>query len=111
MTGVEGAGAPWLLAGSVVAFWLVRETWGAVISRRKERTETDANINLVDGLSKRIDVLERYQTEISKRLEEEMRLRRLAEEEAHRLRLRVMSLESILRGLGAVVPDVETVTP
>jgi hypothetical protein len=33
-----------------------------------------------------------------------MELRRRAEEEAHRLRLRVQTLESALRRLGAVIP-------
>lgn len=96
--------APWWMAGGVAAFWLLRETWGAILSRRKERTETDANVTLVAGLKERIEGLEASLRGIEEKLEREMELRRRAEEEAHRLRLRVQTLESALRRLGAVIP-------
>ena len=96
--------APWWLAGSVAAFWIVRETWGAVLARKKERTETDANVTLVQGLAERIEHLEASQALLSKRITEEMELRMKAQEDAHKLRLRVLTLESTLRQLGAVIP-------
>ena len=96
--------APWWLAGSVVAFWLVRETWGAVLSRKKDRTETDANVDLLNGLVARVSSLESSQQDLERRLAEEMKLRMTSEEEAHRLRLRVMTLESVMRQIGAVIP-------
>lgn len=37
-------------------------------------------------------------------LHEEVRLRMTAEEEAHRLRLRVITLEAAMRQIGAVIP-------
>jgi hypothetical protein len=96
--------APWWVAGAAVAAWIARETWGAVLARKKDRTETDANVTLVQGLSERITRLETAQIEMTERLEKEIDLRMKAQEEAHRLRLRVMSLESAMRAIGAVIP-------
>ncbi len=95
---------PWWMAGGLAAFWIVRETWGAVLARKKERTETDANIDLLTGLVERVKSLESSQTALGERIEVEVKLRMQAQEEAHRLRLRVMSLESAMRQVGAVIP-------
>ena len=95
---------PWWMAGGVAAFWVARETWGALLSRRKERTETDANVDLLNGLVQRVKSLEESQAATTLQLAEEIRLRMTAQEEAHRLRLRVMSLESAMRQVGAVIP-------
>lgn len=95
---------PWWVAGGTAAIWLVRETWGAVLTRRKDRTETDANIDLLNGLVARVKSLEESHGAITAQLNDEITLRRAAQEEAHRLRLRVMTLESTLRGMGAVIP-------
>lgn len=73
--GAEGSGAPWWLAASAVALWLLRETWGAVLARRKERTETDANVDLLNGLVERVKSLEASQAEVVKQYNEEVRLR------------------------------------
>lgn len=73
--GVEGNGAPWWLAASAVALWLLRETWGAILARRKERTETDANVDLLNGLVERVKSLETSQAEVVKQYNEEVRLR------------------------------------
>lgn len=100
--------APWWVAGTAVAAWVLRETWGAVLARKKDRTETDANVTLVQGLTERIQRLEAAQVEMTERLEKEIRLRMDAQEEAHRLRLRVMSLESAMRSIGAVIPPEQT---
>ncbi|MGR4897495.1 hypothetical protein ACIPR8_19825 [Stenotrophomonas sp. LARHCG68] len=96
--------APWWAAGGAFALWLVREIWGVINSRKKERTETDANVTLVGGLTERIDRLEQSQARMGTQLDEEIKLRREAQEEAHRLRMRVQTLEGLLRGLGAVIP-------
>ncbi len=96
--------APWWAAGGAFALWAVREIWGVVNSRKKERTETDANVALVSGLTERIERLEQSQARMGTQLDEEIKLRQAAQEEAHRLRLRVMTLESSLRQLGAVIP-------
>lgn len=96
--------APWWLAGGVAAFWILRETWSAILSRKKERTETDANVDLLNGLVARVSSLEASQQDLERRLAEEMKLRMTSEEEAHRLRLRVMTLESAMRQIGAVIP-------
>jgi hypothetical protein len=105
-----GDGAPWWLAGSVVAFWLLRETWGAVLSRKKERTETDANISLIDGLARRIETLENRLSTQDVRLQQEVDLRLRAQEEASALRTRIRQLESVLRQLGAVIPETDGVS-
>ncbi|HWU70022.1 MAG TPA: hypothetical protein VN017_01535 [Pseudoxanthomonas sp.] len=105
---METETAPWWMAGGLAAFWIVRETWGAVLARKKERTETDANVTLVEGLSKRIESLEAAQATLSTRINEEMALRMQAQEDAHKLRLRVLTLESTLRQLGAVIPPEPT---
>lgn len=96
--------APWWMAGGVAAFWIARETWGAVLSRKKERTETDANIDLLNGLVSRVKSLEESQAAMTTRLEQEIQLRMTAQEDAHKLRLRVMTLEAAMRGVGAVIP-------
>lgn len=96
--------APWWAAGGAFALWAVREIWGVVASRKKDRTETDANVALVSGLTERIERLEQSLGRIGTQLDEEIKLRREAQEEAHRLRMRVQTLESLLRGLGAVIP-------
>ncbi|AWH29861.1 hypothetical protein [Stenotrophomonas sp. YAU14A_MKIMI4_1] len=98
------ATAPWWAAGSVVALWLFRETWTAFLSRRKDRTETDANVELIKGLSERIGTLEQRVSLQDERLQAEMQMRLRAQEEASALRMRVRQLESTLRGLGAVIP-------
>jgi len=96
--------APWWAAGGAFALWAMREVWGVINSRKKERTETDANVALVSGLTERIERLEQSQARMGTQLDEEIKLRQAAQEEAHRLRLRVMTLESSLRQLGAVIP-------
>lgn len=96
--------APWWAAGGAFALWLVREIWGVINSRKKERTETDANVALVGGLTARIEALEAAQQRMGTQLAEEIKLRMAAQEEAHRLRLRVMTLESAMRSVGAVIP-------
>ena len=96
--------APWWAAGGAFALWAVREVWGVINSRKKERTETDDNVTLVSGLTERIDRLEQSQARMGTQLDEEIKLRREAQEEAHRLRMRVQTLEGLLRGLGAVIP-------
>ncbi len=103
-------GAPWWLAGSVVAFWLLRETWGAVLSRKKERTETDANIGLIEGLARRIETLENRLSTQDQRLQQEVDMRLRAQEEASALRTRIRQLESVLRQLGAVIPETDGVS-
>lgn len=102
--------APWWAAGGAFALWATREIWGAVASRRKDRTETDANIDLLNGLVARVKSLEESHGAITAQLNEEVHLRRAAQEEAHRLRLRVMTLESTLRSMGAVIPPEEWTT-
>lgn len=77
---------------------------GALLSRRKERTETDANVDLLNGLVQRVKSLEESQAATTLQLAEEIKLRMTAQEKAHRLRLRVMSLESAMRQVGAVIP-------
>jgi len=94
---------PWWMAGGLAAFWVPRETWGALLSRN-ERTETDANVDLLNGLVQRVKSLEESQAATTLQLAEEISLRMTAQEEAHRLRLRVMSLESAMRQVGAVIP-------
>lgn len=103
--------APWWVAGGTAAIWMAREAWVAILSRRKDRTETDANIELINSLregldrqGQRIAAMEQSQTAISARLDEEIRARQAAQEEAHKLRLRVQTLESEMRRLGVVIP-------
>ncbi|WDS36228.1 hypothetical protein [Pseudoxanthomonas sp.] len=97
--------APWWAAGGAFALWATREIWGVVASRKKDRTETDANIDLLNGLVQRVQSLEASQAAMGTQLAEEMKQRMAAQEEAHRLRLRVMTLESAMRSIGAVIPQ------
>lgn len=106
-----GQGAPWWLAGGAAALWMAREFVGALVNRKKSRTETDANIDLINSLregldrqGQRIAAMEQSQTAIATRLDDEIKARQAAQEEAHKLKLRVHTLESELRRLGAVIP-------
>jgi hypothetical protein len=110
MVGGEiSAQVPWWATGSVVALWMLREAWTAFLSRKKERTETDANVDLIKGLSERIGFLEQRVTAQDERLQAEMQMRLKAQEDASALRIRVRQLESTLRGLGAVIPPEDPV--
>jgi len=106
-----GEGAPWWAAGTLFAAWIAREIWSALSSRTRNRAETDANVELLgqlregmNSMGERIKVMEEVQNKMSIRLEQEIQLRMTAQEEAHRLRLRVQTLESAMRGVGAVIP-------
>lgn len=106
-----GQGAPWWAAGGLFALWLAREAWGALVSRKKNRSETEANVELInqlregmDRMNKRMLAMEEIQDRLAHRLEEEIQARQAAQEEAHRLKLRVQTLESELRRLGVVIP-------
>lgn len=108
---MDGQGAPWWAAGGLFALWLAREAWGAIKSRTKNRAETDANVELInqlragmDRMNTRMLAMEEVQDRLSNRLEEEIQARQAAQEEAHRLKLRVQTLESELRRLGVVIP-------
>ena len=108
---IEGDGAPWWAAGGLFALWLAREAWGALKTRRKDRTETDANVELInqmrtgmDRMNTRMLAMEEVQDRLAHRLEEEIQARQAAQEEAHRLKLRVQTLESEMRRLGVVIP-------
>lgn len=96
--------APWLVAGGSGALLITREIWAAIVSRRKNRTETDANVDLLNGLVSRVKWLEESHFKLSGQLNEEIRLRHAAEEVAHKLRLRVATLEAVMRSIGAVIP-------
>ena len=67
---------------------------GALLSRRKERTVTDANVDLLNGLVQRVNSLEESQAATTLQLAEEIKLHMTAQEEAHRLRLRVKLVKS-----------------
>lgn len=104
-------GAPWWMAGGLFAAWVVREAWAALRQRRKDRTETDANVELIDSLrvgldrqGQRIQAMEEAYDRIQARLDAEISARMAAQEKAHRLSMRVQQLEAALRGLGAVIP-------
>lgn len=106
-----GATAPWWAAGGLFAMWAVREIWGVLKTRKKDRTETDANIDLLNQLreglasmGERLKITEEGHQQLRKRLEEEITLRMQTQEEAHRLRMRVQTLESAMRKVGAVIP-------
>lgn len=103
--------APWWMAGGAVAGALLLKAFDFFLSRKKERTETDANVDLLNQLreglasmGERLKAMEDGHDQLRRRLEEEIGLRMQAQEEAHRLRLRVQTLESAMRAVGAVIP-------
>lgn len=95
--------AGWM-AGSALGGALVLKAVDWFLARKKERTETDANVTLVQGLTERIEHLEKAQRDMATRLDDEITQRQRAQEEAHKLRLRIITLETTLRQLGAVIP-------
>ena len=107
-----GEFAPWWLGGSAVAGVVVMKAVDWLFARRKERTETDVNVDLLEQLrqglvsqGERIKLMEDAQAAMRLRLDEEIKLRMATQEEAHLLRMRVQLLESTLRQLGAVIPQ------
>jgi len=101
------AQGPWWAAGSVVALWVLRETWSAILTWRKDRAEAGANVNLITGLTERVASLELRVIAQDERIQREMDMRLRAQEESSALRQRVLLLESTLRQLGAVIPPGE----
>lgn len=106
-----GGSAPWWVAGGAVAGAIVLKTIDWFYSRRKERTETDANVELLNqlrqqvaGMADRMQTMEASHDAFRARLEDEIKLRMQAQEESHRLRLRVQTLEAAMRSIGAVIP-------
>ena len=104
MESAPAATAPWWAAGGLFAMWAVREIWAVLRTRNKDIAENAANVDLLNGLAARVNSLEEAQAVTNAQLADEMRLRMTAQEEAHRLRLRILTLESALRQLGAVIP-------
>lgn len=72
--------------------------------RRVADAESGANVELLQGLVTRVQSLETSLAGMSDKLDAEAGLRMQAQEEAHRLRLRVMTLETAMRQIGAVIP-------
>lgn len=98
-------GAPWWAATTLFAGALGMKAVDFLLARRKERTETDANVQLLEGLVQRVRSLEESHARTTAKLEEEVRLRMQAQEEAHRLRMRILTLEAAMRAVGAVIPE------
>lgn len=94
--------------------WLERrkrvsaETGAAVAQSAAEESVADAQSVVYKRLTERIEALERAQLSMSQQLADEIKLRMAAQEEAHRLRLRVLTLESAMRQIGAVIPPETT---
>lgn len=104
-------GVPAWVPGGLFMAWAVRELWGSLKERRKVSVETDANIELLNQLRAGLDrqgqqilQVQEANAQISLRLDEEIKQRQAAQEEAHRLRMRVQMLESVMRQVGAVIP-------
>ena len=95
---------PGAVAAGAALLWMAREFIGALINRKQDKAEAEGNIALITGLTARIESLEKSHAALGQKLEEEVRLRMAAQEEAHTLRMRVRTLEASLRGLGAVLP-------
>ena len=111
MIDAPGGAAPWWAAVSAVAAVILLKAVDWFFARRKERTETDANIDLlnqlreqVSNMGERMKAMEDGHDKIARRLEDEIALRMQAQEEAHRLRMRVLTLETAMRSIGAVIP-------
>lgn len=77
--------------------------------REVAQAEDSANVELLQGLVTRVQSLESSLADMSRKLDEEVAARMAAQEQAHRLRLRVITLESAMRSIGAVIPP--EVTP
>lgn len=94
--------------------WLERhkrvqaETKTEVAQSQAEESVADAQSVVYRRLTERIEALENGYKRMGDQLAEEIKLRMATQEEAHRLRLRVMTLESTLRQLGAVIPPETT---
>jgi len=119
---METGGAPWWVAGSLFAGALAMKAIDFMLSRRKDRAETDANIALIESLRIEVDRMnarmreaeaaherrmlaaEEAMAQFRARLDEETKGRMGWQEVAHKTRLRVAQLESTLRQIGANIP-------
>lgn len=72
--------------------------------RQVGQAEDTANVELLQGLVARVQSLETSLANMGQKLDAEVAMRMQAQEDAHRLRLRVMTLESAMRGMGVAVP-------
>lgn len=86
-------------AGGGGLVWLAQMVWNKVFS-----TEGRANDALVQQLSSRLEALETRQTKQEADLDEERRLRRLAEDKVHALEIDNLVLRSELRRHGIDIP-------
>lgn len=102
---------PWWMAGSAMAGAIVLKVVEWFLRRHRDRASEDlvvaqarTEIALVEGLKARIAHLENRQTDLERRLTDEMDKRLQALEEGSRLRLRVLQLEVLLRANNIPVP-------
>lgn len=114
---IEG-GYGLIAAGSVAGAVII-----AVINWFLNRKTTDAQAeavvadatgktDLIEALAARIKAQEERQNEqetqiqdLRRQIDEEIKMRRVSQEESFKLRLRVTELESVIRQMGGVVPQ------
>lgn len=111
-------GTPGGMAVGAIAGAIVMKVVDWFLNRRRLAAETDANVDLLQNLREgmaaqreelssignRVKAMEEEAESLRKRLEDEIARRQQAQEEAHTLRLRVQTLESAMRSIGAVIP-------
>ena len=100
-----------LLAGGALAGAVVMKVIDWFLGSRKSAAETNVNLDLLNQqrealrtLSERVQAMADEQAELRTRLEMEIKLRQDTQEGAHKLRMRVQTLESEMRRLGVVIP-------
>lgn len=96
-------GPSWAAGGGALSVALLKTYDWWLARRRTSAAETGAAV-LVEGLTKRVLDLEQRLGAMDSRLSEEIARRQAAEEETHALRLRILTLETLITQHGLVVP-------
>lgn len=97
---------PWWMAGSVTATLILREGIAWWAQRKSASAAENAAASLVRGLTERIVALEAKQRELENQLNEQTEARRDAEENEHKLKLRIDRLEQAMRAANVPIPAV-----
>jgi hypothetical protein len=93
----DGSGGNLIVGGASASVGGILVWIGQALYQRFFNTESKANDQLVEQLSQRITSLEERQRRLESDLDEERRIRRLAEDKVHQLELDNLQLRFALR--------------
>lgn len=93
------------LAGGAIGATMLVKAYDWWVTRRRDRSEHDANVTLIDGLAGRIATLEARLKTLETDYAEAQRQLFIAQRNEAALGIRVLMLETEVRRLGGTVPE------